>query len=577
MKTSPRVLKIERIDDIPLLLAQMKKMEIASLLDAHLRVHGNWQGASLGEVAVVWLSYILSESDHRLNSVQDWVAGRLGILKLSLGAADLHDLDFSDDRLSQVLDYLGAGDAAWENYERDQNATLLRVYDLKANRVRIDSTTAKSYVSVEPDGLFQFGHSKEHRPDLPQLKINMSTLDALGMPLSTTIVSGERADDPLYVPEIRKVQACLGQRGILYVGDSKMAALATRAYVQASADHYLCPLPAVQMPSAELQALLAPVWTGQQVLTPINRASEATPDKPEPIAEGFVYQTTLQLGDAQWQEVRLVVHSFKHAHAKQKALDQRIEQAQQEIEALNKRGRGHKRLDFEQTCAVVQSILKAREVTGLLSVQYHVESKTTLKRAYRRQPATQITQTDVSVEVVRDSAAYAQCVRTLGWRVFACNDPELSLQEAVLAYREQYTIERGFNRLRGKTLGMTPLYLSSTTRIKGLIRLLCIALRVLCITEFTVREALRQRQEKLAGIYAGNPKRATARPTTEMMLKAFTGINCVEVSLGEASWYSVSPLNAVQTRILELLGLPLAIYQGVNSQSEELAFEISER
>jgi transposase len=81
--------------------------------------------------------------------------------------------------------------------------------------MRIDSTTAKSYVAVTEDGLFQFGHSKEHRPDLPQLKINQAVLDPLGLPLSTTVVSGERADDPLYGPEIRKVQASLGPQGVL--------------------------------------------------------------------------------------------------------------------------------------------------------------------------------------------------------------------------------------------------------------------------------------------------------------------------------------------------------------------------
>ncbi len=95
--------------------------------------------------------------------------------------------------------------------------------------------------------------------------------------------------------------------------------------------------------------------------------------------------------------------------------------------------------------------------------------------------------------------------------------------EAVLAYREEYLIERGFNRYRGKLLGLTPLYLCSTTRIKGLIRLLAIGLRVLCLVEFTVREALQAKAEKLDHLYAGNPKRATARPTTEMMLRSFTG------------------------------------------------------
>ncbi|MFZ4625075.1 MAG: hypothetical protein ACOYNF_12665 [Rhodoferax sp.] len=44
METSPKVINIERIDDIPLLLAQMKKMGIPSLLDTHFPTHGNWQG-----------------------------------------------------------------------------------------------------------------------------------------------------------------------------------------------------------------------------------------------------------------------------------------------------------------------------------------------------------------------------------------------------------------------------------------------------------------------------------------------------------------------------------------------------
>jgi transposase len=475
-----------------------------------------------------------------------------------------------------VLDCLGRDDAAWEAYECEQNATLLRVYDLKARRVRIDSTTAKSYVAVTEDGLFQFGHSKEHRPDLPQLKINQAVLDPLGLPLSTTVVSGERADDPLYVPEIRKVQASLGPHGVLYVGDCKMASLDTRAYLAASHDHYLCPLSAVQMPAAALQALLVPVWTGAQPLTPVHRAPETAADQREHIANGFSYGITLKAGGVEWQEQRLVVQSLKQADAQQKALDQRLKKAEQEIEVLNQRGRGRKRLDEGETRAAVDAILKRHDVAGLLAVEYHVETQTIRKRAYFGRPARDVTTVVVAVRTVRDASAYAETVRGLGWRVFACNDPELGLGEAVLAYREEYLVERGFNRLRGKILGLTPLYLSSTTRIKGLIRLLCIGLRVLCLVEFTVREALREQAEKLDGIYAGNPKRATARPTTEMMLRAFVGISMVVVSLGGTDWHSVTPLNAVQSRILGLLGFPAAIYQGLGVQSREVAFKMSE-
>jgi transposase len=480
---------------------------------------------------------------------------------------DLRELDVSDDRLCLMLDRLGRDDMAWEAYESEQTATLLRVYDLKARRVRIDSTTAKSYTAVTEDGLFQFGHSKENRPDLPQLKINQAVLDPLGLPLSTTIVSGERADDPLYVPEIRKVQAQLGYHGVLYVGDCKMASLETRAYLAASADHYLCPLSAVQVPAAVLQALLAPVWTGAQPLTPVHRAPETAPDQPEHIANGFSYKVTLRVGDVEWQEQRLVVQSLKHAAAQQKALDKRLTKAEQEIAALNQRGRGRKRLNEEEMHAAVDAIQERHGVVGLLVVEYQVETQTTRKRAYFGRPAREVTTVTVVVRVARDVRAYAETVRGLGWRVFVSNDTELGLSEAVLAYRAEYIVERGFNRYRGKLLGLTPLFLTSTTRIKGLIRLLSIGLRVLCLVEFTVREALREKAAKLDGIYPGNPKRATARPTTEMMLRVFVGISMVVVNFGGMDRHSVTPLNSVQSRILDLLGFPATIYQGLGEQS----------
>ena len=456
-----RITRLERVDDIPLLLAQMARMEVARLLNQHFPTHGNWQGLSLGEVAVVWLAYILSEGDHRLNGVQGWAAGLLMTLTLCQGGRHLRELDFSDDRLCRVLDHLGQDDEAWGAYEREQSATLLRVYDLKPRRVRIDSTTAKSYVAVTEDGLFQFGHSKEHRADLPQLKINQSALDPLGLPLSTTIVSGECADDPLYVPEIRKVQALLGQQGLLYVGDCKMASFETRAFLAASHDQYLCPLSAVQMPAAALQALLAPVWAGAQSLIPIHRASETANDTPRHMANGFSYSVTLKSQDGtEWPEQRLVVQSLKHADAQRRALEQRLTKAEQDVQALNRRGRGRKRLSEEELRTAVEACCKRHGVADLLTVDYRVTTQTSLKRAYRGRPGRGVTTTTVTVLAQRNTLAYEETVRGLGWRVFVCNDPELGLGEAVLAYREEYLIERGFNRLRGKLLGMTPLYLS---------------------------------------------------------------------------------------------------------------------
>ena len=571
------VSRIERVDDIPLLLAQLNKMEVAALLDEHFPVHGNWQGLSLGEVSVVWLAFILSEGDHRLNQVQEWAQGRLMSLQACLERPQLRALDLSDDRLGRVLDRLGGDDTAWERYEQVQTGRLLRVYDLQARRVRLDSTTAKSYVDVSEEGLFQFGHSKEHRPDLPQLKISQSTLDPLGLPLSTTVVSGEQADDPLYVPEIRRVQAALGQTGVLYVGDCKMGALATRAYLAGSEDHYLCPLSGVHMPPTALQSLLAPVWSGTQVLTPVYRTPATPTDPPELLANGFATTVTLTSAEGvTWTEQRLVVQSLQHAGAQQARLDQRLERAERDLAALNQRGRGRKQRDEAQTRAAVETILQRHQVTSLLRIDLAVETHTTHTRAYRDRPARTLTTVNVTVTPHRDPDAYAQTVRTFGWRVFATNDLALTVSEAVLAYREQYLIERSFNRLRGKPLGLTPIYLSSTTRIQGLVRLLTIALRLLCLVEFTVRQALCDQGETLDHLYSGNPKRATAQPTTERMLATFTGLCLILGQWGHTGWQSLTPLNTVQTRILVLSGFSPEIYENLCTKLAEACIKMGE-
>src|SRR5205807_6332530 len=225
----------------------------------------------------------LSEGDHRMNQVQPWVATRLHTLQKCSGQA-VRDQEWSDDRLSLVLDAL-SDDQKWQDFERALNQRIVRVYNLKPKRVRVDSTTAKGYWTVTEEGLFQLGYSKDHRPDLPQLKVMLSALDPLGLPMATQVVSGKGADDPLYIPAIEQVSASLHEHGLLYVGDCKMAALSTRAYVQAQGDYYLCPLAQTHLPAQELDRYLQPVWSGEQQVIAVHRAK--TEEEDEVIAQGF--------------------------------------------------------------------------------------------------------------------------------------------------------------------------------------------------------------------------------------------------------------------------------------------------
>jgi hypothetical protein len=48
--------KVERVDDIPLLLARMKKIQLSSFLDKHFPMHDHWKGLGLGHIIEVWLA-----------------------------------------------------------------------------------------------------------------------------------------------------------------------------------------------------------------------------------------------------------------------------------------------------------------------------------------------------------------------------------------------------------------------------------------------------------------------------------------------------------------------------------------
>src|SRR5712691_4487006 len=189
-------------------------------------------------------------------------------------------------------------------------------------------------------------------------------------------------------------------------------------------------------------------------------------------------------------------------------------------------------------------------------------------RGWRLSPAQPLTGT-------RRAALLGACARACAPRRYTPS-AELSLQQAVLAYREEYLVERGFGRLKGKPLSLTPLYLDADERVTGRLRVLLIALRVLCLLEFSVRRQLQSAGEKLAGIYPGNPTRATARPTSELMLRAFEGVTLTAVTLaGEGGAY-LTPLSSVQQRILHLLGLSPEIYLRLAQHSLKSLLKMSE-
>ena len=237
---SELVIITERIDDVAFLIGQMVTMGLPEVLDRHIPRHWTQRGLSWGWTAVIWLAYIVTEGDHRKVSVETYLKGMQHTLS-HLTAQVIEPLDFSDDRLSHLLKHLSKP-AYWHEIERDLNERSIEIYALSQDVIRCDATTVSGEHEITDEGLVQFGHSKED-PARPQITVMMGSLDPLGMPLATDVLSGERADDGLYLPIMERIRTGLKTTGLLFVGDCKMSALETRAYLARHQDFYLSPLP----------------------------------------------------------------------------------------------------------------------------------------------------------------------------------------------------------------------------------------------------------------------------------------------------------------------------------------------
>jgi transposase len=561
----PRLLRVEVVADLPVLWALFQRLDLPATLDRHFPVPLHWKGPlTPGEVLALWLLFLVSEGDHCLNHVEPWAAQHQGTLSALLGKRVL-PTHVQDDRLADWLSRLSA-DASFSALESDLNHQTVRVYHLATDLVRIDTTTANSYADVlSEQGLLQFGHSKDD-PDRPQLKIAAAILDPLGLPLATAVVPGNAADDPLYIPVIRAVHQALGVGGRTYVGDCKMAALATRAFVAAGGDFYLCPLAETQLSRTERRELLQPVWDGTQALRPVSRPGpEGQPD--ELVAEGFAVDVPLTVGvgaqAVRWIERRWLVRSQAYARAQAAALEHRLVKATAALVDLPTRKQGKKPLFHAELVSAAEAIVTREGVQGLLSATFRALLTTRSKRAYGGRPARQETDVAFAITVQRNEVAIGEKNREMGWQVYGTNGVGMSLAQVVWAYRGQYRIENDWSRLKGRPLGLTPLYLQDEERIQGLVYLLSLALRMLTLVEWGVRERLRQEGAKVQGVYAGQPGRTTARPSAELLLKVMQTISVSVVEINGQRYALLSPLTGIQQRLLELWDLPPDLYEQV--------------
>jgi transposase len=561
----------EQVNSLPLLLGIINDMGIRNLIDAHVTPHGNWEGASVGTVLSIWLSHILQERDHRLVAVRDWAADGVQTINTLLDIT-LRDTDCTDDRLASILTLLG-DPATQATLDADLLQRWVRIYRLPTDTVRLDSTSVSVYHdAVDADSLLQHGWSKEHRPDLRQFKLMLATLDPLGLPLCCQPIAGNKADNGLYVPAYDATVAALGTTDVLVVGDSKMSDLPTRGHIVGGGSRYLGayrPIHATAEIAGWVDAALANAATWVRIETVDRRTGDLQEDavihpfdRPQTWVDPLIQQAHT------WTERVLVVRATAYQAGMRRLREQALDRLTTDLLKLAQPPiRGRKRYLQEADLAeVVTTRIAEAKLDGVVQTALESISLRTGTTAW------------VVAAIWVDLTAWQALVERLGWQVYVTNTTEAQydVPALVAAYHQQPVHERSFSRLKTRNLHLRPVFLRDETRIAGLVWLLCLALRVLVLTEQRLRTALHEQCAELVGLNPASRTQATTQPTTERVIRAFRNLTVTVVTGDGWEQRHVSSLNQTQQQILEHLGLPPDLYARLGMPPGNLALQMRE-
>jgi transposase len=561
--------QIERVDNLPILLVWLRRMQVQSIIDGIWTPHGNWQGLTLGQLAVLFIAYVIQRRTHNLSKMEEWLKQHRRVIEQVTGWS-IGEREATDDRLGILLEEIGQDEAAGYAMQRQLSQQQIQAFALPSQVAGYDTSSfsvhhAPPKPGAEDHQLLRFGHSKDHRADLLQFKQGLGTLDPAGVPIFTQTLSGETADDRLYLTAWKEMAATLGHPDFLFVADCKAASQESRAGIDQQGGRYLFPLPMTGGTPAWLQAQVS-----QQQASPIHLAQVLERNgQPKHYGQGFVVvrECTQALADGQlhsWQEQCFVTQSIAHAQRQRQALAQRLLRSEQALQRLRPQAQENPEA-FKQRAHHLLQQQQTADFFTLAVKETHSERKRYLRRGRptATTPYAMVSTTTLSLTYQRQSQAIETAEQMAGWRVYVSNSSaqQLGLTDAILYYREEWQVEHGIHRFKKGSLPALPLTVRLPARIRGLMLLLFVALQALTLIEFVARRALAQQNQSISGLVPGNPKRRTTRPSAERLLATFAPLHLVvesdETSVRSYLSESLSPL---QLQILALLDLSPTIY-----------------
>jgi transposase len=480
-----------------------------------------------------------------------------------------------DDQLGRALDRL---------FDADRGTVMTRLVvamvrrlALRLNELHNDSTTVRftgQYRRATGRSIrgrrapwMTYGYSKDHRPDLKQLLLVLTSTRDGAVPVAFRAADGNTNDTTTHLDTWTTLCQATGRPDFLYVADSTLCATEVLETIDRQGGRFVTVLPRSRREDAQFRRWIQrhPIDWELVIDRAHPRRRRAPRDRwwvtraPLPSLEGYpvIWVKSALLALAQ--------HTSRH---------ERIAAASEELEALDRvllTGRGRR----PKTPAAIQdrvaAILARLHVRAYLTVAIRAEPAHRFRQTRRGRPSADTryrreTRYRFRLERQLNAEAIAAEQASDGMYPLLTNDRTLTPRQVLEAHKRQPALEKRFAQLKA-VHEIAPVLLKNEARVEAFFFLYCLALCVAGLIEREVRRGMHREGLEELPLYPEH--RACRRPTYEQILRLFAHAERHTLRrrgrLIEVFHPQLTPL---QRQVLHLLGVPTRAYGPQHLQSQ---------
>lgn len=541
-------IKNKEVKHLPIVAAFAQKLNLVEEID---RILNSQMELSPGKVV--------------LGLILDALSGRTPLFRLHeffrdvdtelLLGEDIPPAKFSDDNVGRLLDRIYQ--VGTQRILSAISLNAVKMFDLDTQAVHFDTTSINVWgdYAMYAEGAspipfaITYGFSKEKRFDLKQFVVSLLSVEH-GVPIFFKCEDGNASDKKLngnILAMIAKKMAKIDAADFNYIADSALVCPDNLDLIDKYDLHFISRLPSTYNECSRVisAAVQQNQWDiiGTLALTPATKNRQPASYK--------VAELEVVLYDRPYRAI--VVHSDAHDKRRLKRLDKTIasdlktlKQTQAELQ---------KQVFFclpDAQKAAQAKISGALHRLDLQVVQQPVYQSGRPKKDGSR--AIKEMRYGLSVTIVPEQEKISQLQQEAGCFVLLTNrtPDELSARQVLKLYKDQHHIEQNFGFLKDPVI-VNEFFLKKPERIEALGLIMVLALMIWRLIERTMRLNLKENADKVPGW----DKKPTDRPTSFMMSTKFSSIS---TNIVQGKRYLNEPIDAIQSKYLEILGLSPAIF-----------------